>query len=193
MGRGTACPISHLGNPEILNRSKIALVCSVRCPGSVILQTYDLMKSLRNENVTVISGFHSPMERECLKILLRGSCGIVLCLARSLPKRTPSEYRKPIEEGRMLILSPFDDNQTRATKKSSAQRNRLVADMGNIVFVPYAAEGGKTEALCGEFLKLGKRAVTFGGDRSARLLDAGATAVDTAEELLLICRKERSV
>jgi len=29
-------------------------------------------RRMRDEGVTVISGFHSPIEKECLRILLRG-------------------------------------------------------------------------------------------------------------------------
>jgi hypothetical protein len=40
-------------------------------PRGYILKTYDLMKKLRETDITVISGFHSAMERECLNILLK--------------------------------------------------------------------------------------------------------------------------
>ncbi len=39
----------RLGSPEILKKRKIALICSVKCPGSVILHTYDLMRDLRTK------------------------------------------------------------------------------------------------------------------------------------------------
>lgn len=42
------------------------------------------MKLLRDAGVTVIGEFHSPMEKECLNILLRGSQPIIVCPARSL-------------------------------------------------------------------------------------------------------------
>lgn len=51
----------------------LALVCSVKCPGDLILKTYDLAQQLREAEVTIIGGFHSLMERECLTILLRGN------------------------------------------------------------------------------------------------------------------------
>src|SRR3990170_4088734 len=102
-----------LGNRGILDHKKIGMRCSIKCPGSVILRTYDLMRDLRKEDVTLISGFHSPMERECLNILLRGTCGVVVCPARSLPKRIPSDFKKPLDSGRMLLLSAFDEGEQR--------------------------------------------------------------------------------
>ena len=65
--------IATLGNLDILQHKPLALFSSVKCPGDLILQTYDLAQCLRQSGVTVIGGFHSPMERECLTILLRGT------------------------------------------------------------------------------------------------------------------------
>src|SRR2546425_258524 len=54
--------VSVLGNLDILQTKPVALFCSVKCPGNLILQTYDLAQKWRDQGVTVISGFHSPME-----------------------------------------------------------------------------------------------------------------------------------
>ena len=62
----------------------LALFCSVKCPGKLIMDTYDLAQHLRDIGVTVISGFHSPMEQECLHILLRSPNPVIWCLARGL-------------------------------------------------------------------------------------------------------------
>jgi len=92
--------IAALGNLDILRRKTLALFCSVKCPGNLILQTYDLAQNLRQAGVTVIGGFHSPMERECLTILLRGTQPIIFCPARSIGRmRIRTEYKKPLEEG----------------------------------------------------------------------------------------------
>lgn len=164
---------STVGNSDILNRRKIALICSVKCPGGVILQTYELMKGVRGESVTVISGFHSPMERECLNVLLKGTCGIVICYARTIPKRVPSEFRQAIDAGRMLLISPFLDKHNRVTSETSVQRNRFIAALSDVVFVPYAAAGGKTEALCREIVRQGKPLFTLLGEYTANLAKIG--------------------
>jgi predicted Rossmann fold nucleotide-binding protein DprA/Smf involved in DNA uptake len=184
-GAGSISDVQVIGNAALLDCRSIALICSVKCPGSVILQTYELVKAIRVESVAVISGFHSPMERECLNILLRGTCGIVVCPARSLPKRIPAAYRLALKGGRMLMLSPFDKKQTRATRETSAERNRLVASLADVVFVPYAAEGGKTEALCREIIAAGSRVLTFAGEHSANLRSLGAECVGSDGMALL--------
>ena len=66
---------------KILERRLLGLFCSTKCPGDAILQTYDLVRALRDAGVAVIGGFHSPMEKECLDLLLRGNQPIVICPA----------------------------------------------------------------------------------------------------------------
>src|SRR3972149_4062901 len=107
--------IIALGNLDILQRKgtahrapTLALFCSVKCPGNLILQTYDLAQNLRLAGVPIIGGFHSPMGRECLTILLRGTPPIIVCPARSITgMRLRSEYKKPLNDGRLLFLSTF--------------------------------------------------------------------------------------
>lgn len=56
--------ITAIGNLDILHSKSLAVFSSVKCPGAIILKTYDLMKKLREADITVVSGFHSAMERE---------------------------------------------------------------------------------------------------------------------------------
>jgi len=162
-------PLHSVGDPDLLKNRTLALLCSVKCPGSIILRTYDLMQDLRNENVTIISGFHSPMEKECLKILLRGTCGIVICYARSLPKHMPLEFKEPTNDGRLLLLSEYDDKHNRPTKEISTERNNLIASIADVLLVPYASPGGMVEEICGKAVAKGKSVLSFDYDLSSIL------------------------
>ncbi|HPD60516.1 MAG TPA: DNA-processing protein DprA [Thermodesulfobacteriota bacterium] len=167
--------ISALGDFNILNHQKLAIFCSAKCPGSLILQTYDLAEMLREEGVTVISGFHSPIERECLRLLLRGDQPIILCLARSIDRlRIRREYRKPLAEGKLLILSPLVENQPRPTVAMGLYRNRFVAALADRIFVPYAALLSKTENFCNEILSWQKPLYTFESEFNQNLIFQGA-------------------
>ena len=69
----------------------------MKCPGDLILQTYDLAQQLRDTGTTVIGGFHTPMERECLTILLRGAQPVIVCPARSIDNlRLPQAFKQPL-------------------------------------------------------------------------------------------------
>jgi predicted Rossmann fold nucleotide-binding protein DprA/Smf involved in DNA uptake len=166
-----------MGEAAILNRSKVALLSSRKCPGKLILDTYDLCQRFRAEGITVISGFHSPMEEECLRILLRSPHPVIWCLARGLLKRIPTEpvdCRAAVAEGRLLIVSPFKDSVRHATAKTAITRNRLVASLAATVVVAHAAPGSKIEALSLELLAAGKPLYTFDHPANAAILAAGA-------------------
>src|SRR5262245_64385732 len=60
--------LSIIGNQGLLSERKVGLFCSVRCPDDTTLRAYDACLKLRDEGITSISGFHSPVEKECLKI-----------------------------------------------------------------------------------------------------------------------------
>ena len=111
--------VTALGNLAILQRQKLALFCSVRCPGKLILETYHLTHSLRDACITVIGGFHSPMEQECLRVLLRGRQPIIICPARGISNiRLPADWKTGLAASRLLLLSPFAGNLRRATALS---------------------------------------------------------------------------
>ncbi|NQT47727.1 MAG: DNA-processing protein DprA [Chloroflexi bacterium] len=170
--------VAVLGNPEILWGRKLAILCSSRCPGSLILQTHQLIQTLRQSAVTVVSGFHSPVEQECFTLLLRHVKSIVYCLARALDgMRIPRECREPLEERRLVFLSPFLEKPRRATAETAFYRNRFVAALADVVLVLHAEPGGKTEHLCREVLSWGKSLFTLSSDHNENLVALGARAV----------------
>lgn len=159
-----------IGNLEILNDNLLGIFCSIKCPGRIILKTYDLMRVLRDSGVSVAGGFHSPIEKDCLDILIKGAQPIVVCPARSIIRmRIPKTWKKAIDTGRMLILSPFGEKQKRPTISSAHIRNQLVIEICSKFVIPYADSGSKTERLYREIIDINKPVYTFESSiRSAR-------------------------
>ena len=145
--------IFALGDLDILRQKMLALFCSVTCPGNLILQTLDLARQLREAGIVVISGFHSPMEKECFSLLLGGKQPVIWCPAKRLTvNRLRKEYAEPISEGRLLMLSPFGEKVKRARQDIARFRNEFVAALAEQVFVVYASPGGKIEPFCKKIL-----------------------------------------
>lgn len=65
--------ISFCGNSEILSDEKIGFFCLSKSSGAAILKVFERANRWRKEKTTIIGGFHSPLEREVLEILLKGS------------------------------------------------------------------------------------------------------------------------
>lgn len=172
--------IAAVGNLDLLASKPLALICSIKCPGSIILQTYDLAQRLRDAGAPVIGGFHSPIERECLRILLRGRQPVIVCPARGLQgMRIPSEHKPALKEGRLLYLSPFSDKLRRATVETALLRNRFVAALAERIIVPYAAPNSKTFELCGLIISWGKSVSTLANEACAPLIDLGSQLIGT--------------
>jgi predicted Rossmann fold nucleotide-binding protein DprA/Smf involved in DNA uptake len=170
--------VAARGNLEILDGKTAALFCSVACPGSLILQMYDVARALRDAGVTVIGGFHSPMEQEALILLLRGTQPLIVCPARAIEEmRLPAAWQAALRQERLLLLSPFEPAQRRATAERAQQRNKVVAALATAVFVAHATPGGSTEALCRYVLAWGKPLLALESDYNPGLIARGAQPV----------------
>jgi predicted Rossmann fold nucleotide-binding protein DprA/Smf involved in DNA uptake len=180
LGDRAPATITARGNLNILpgqsSAPLVALFCSVQCSGSIILQTYALAYALRDAGAAVISGFHSPMEKECLNVLLDGSQPVVICPARGIERlRLPAAWKAALKQERLLLLSPFAENQRRATTGRAQIRNEFVAALADAVLVAHAVPGGKTERFCREVRAWGKPLLALENAENADLLALGAT------------------
>ena len=172
------------GKPGLLEGELLGFFCSIRCPGDIILKIYDLARALRSTDVTLIGGFQSTMEREFLDLVLRGSAKVIICPARGLgTMRIPANWRKPLADRRLLLLSFFDDNIRRPVTAVTARRNAYVADLAARLVIAHAERGGKTEKLCKDRLARGKSVFALASADNEHLLELGAVPV-TADNLL---------
>ena len=182
----TALPpeTAHRGNLRLLEEPLTALFCSQRCPGDLILRTYDLAKAMRDAGVPVIGGFQTRMEKECLRLLLRGAQPVVVCPARGIEHmRVPRDWRPALDDGHLLFLSPFPATIRRPTAKLAAQRNDLVASLASRVFIAHAAPDSKTEAFARKLAASRKPLLTLDNPSNGNLVAMGAS-VDTLDQAL---------
>ena len=163
------------------NGRLLALFCSAKAPASIILQVHDLAQRWRTDEVTIISGFHSPVERECLEVLLRGPGAVIVCPARGLDRmRLKREYREPMAAGRLLLMSPFGEKVRRMTAATALTRNRFVAALADTVLIAHAQPGSKTEELAREALDGGKQVCTLDHPANEHLLALGVLSYSPA-------------
>jgi predicted Rossmann fold nucleotide-binding protein DprA/Smf involved in DNA uptake len=170
--------IQTIGNLEILDRRLLGFFCSAQCSGNVILRTYDLIQALRNAGMSVIGGFHTPMEKECLDLLLRGPQPIVVCPARSVQRmRLASSWRRALDQERLLIVSPFEARYRRVTAELAERRNRLVATLSSEILVAHAGPQTKTERLGTELLDRGIAVHAIDLPDNAHLIERSAVPI----------------
>lgn len=174
-----------IGDLAILKRRLLGFFCSTRCPGELILRTYDLARAWRDAGVTIIGGFHSPMEKECLSLLLHGTQPVVICPARNIERmRLPMAWQPALTEGRLLILSPFAGKQRRMTVDLARKRNEFVAALADEIFVAYASPGSRTEQFCRDLFRRGKSVLTVESSENSTLLSLGAVLLRSDAAIL---------
>ena len=118
---------AYLGNKELLKMRKVGFLASRKISTLSILPTLDwAMEISKRTDVAVVSGFHSRMERDVLKILLKGHCSIIVVLARGMYRKLPQIYEEAMQQSRLLIISCEKENVTRVSEASAHKRNEYV-------------------------------------------------------------------
>lgn len=145
-----------LGNETLLKIVKTTFLCSRSIPASAVLKCYDWAIAQREVGNCIISGFHSQLEKDVFHYLLKGNQPIIIALARGLKEKIEPELIKPLEEGRILIISPFDKTVKRVTEQTAEIRNKMMIELADNITVGYASEGGNLETL----LKTTKKEIT---------------------------------
>jgi len=180
-----------IGKLDILDKKLLGFFCSVKCPGQLILETYDLARKLRDDGIAVISGFHSPIEKDCLDLLLLGKQPVVVCPARGIERmRIPATWRKPLDQDSLSVISPFEPKHRRPTNELTERRNRFVAALSNDIFISYATKGGKLEQFCREQIEKGKRVYTFNNHENKNLTQLGCVGVSIDDLIDKVSQKK---
>ena len=123
---------TYLGNKELLNRWKIGFFASRKISSSAILPTLDWAVEIsKRADVVVVSGFHSRLEKDVLKFLLQGKCGIIIVLARSMYRKLPKIYDTVMKENRLLIISLEKETVTRVSERTAHKRNKYVEELAD--------------------------------------------------------------
>ena len=136
-----------IGNKTLLELKKTAFFCSRKIPASAVLKCYDWAIKQREEGDCIISGFHSQLQKDAFHYLLKGHQPIIIALARGLKEKIEPELIKPMKQGRILIISPFDKTVKRVTEQTAEIRNKMMLELADNITVGYASEGGKIESL----------------------------------------------
>ena len=187
LGENASPCLYAMGDPSILRQRLLGLICSIQCPGSIVIKTLDAARALRDAGVAVIGGFHSPMEQEFLDILLRGDQPVVLCAAKGLPGLRMGQAARQAAAGRRLLaISSFDDKVRRTTAAQAVQRNDLVAALSEIILVPHAAPGGKTWTTVEAALTRGQMVCTLEDDENMSLVQQGTRSVEVQHLIDLV-------
>lgn len=97
--------------------------------------------------------------------------------------RISAEWKAPLAEGRLLVLSPFQKPR-RPTAELAQRRNEFVVALADTVLIAHAGPGSKTESFCRQVLAWGKPVLTLDSYENAGLIALGVRAVRPGSAVL---------
>ena len=139
--------VSSFGNTELLKLRKTAFLCSREIPASVVLKCYDWAIEQREKRNCVISGFHSKIEKDVFHYLLAGTQPVIIVLARGMKEKIEPVLKTAIDAGRLLMVTPFEDNVKRVSAETAEKRNRFMIELADEVVIGLASKGGMLESM----------------------------------------------
>ncbi|UZR29687.1 DNA-processing protein DprA [Methylococcus mesophilus] len=141
VGIEAAAQIVGAGETALLAEPLLGLIASRECPGHVLLETLDCVPEWVKAGRVIVSGYHSPLEQQVLRSVLRRKGRVVKVLARGMKEYRPQpEEREPLTTGRMLVITACPTEVRRTTRETALARNRLVLALASEIIVPYVAD-----------------------------------------------------
>ena len=151
VGPELAARIVGAGDTALLNEPLLGLIASRDCPGHVLLETLDRVPEWVQAGRVIVSGFHSPLEQQILRSVLRRQGRAVKVLARGMSDYRPTaEEREPLAAGRMLAITACPPEVRRITRETALARNRLVLALASEIVIPHVADDSPLAALLEE-------------------------------------------
>jgi predicted Rossmann fold nucleotide-binding protein DprA/Smf involved in DNA uptake len=148
----TATRLIGVGNANLLIEPLLGFIASRQCPGHILIETLDRVTQWTQANRVLVSGFHSPLEQQVLRSLLRRKGRAVKVLARGMRDYRPEPDEKPaLAENRLLVITAFPPTVTRSTRATALERNRLVLQLAAERVIPHIAPQSPLAELLREF------------------------------------------
>ena len=124
------------GNKDLLDRPLVAFFASRNAPPEALELATRWAQKIAQTDKIVVSGFHSPIERAVLDVLLTHGCSVVVTLGRSLYRKIPAHLQAAYDENRLLFVS--FRGYSRHSWRSSEIRNWKAAGLADeVYFTPF--------------------------------------------------------
>ncbi|MGH8190837.1 MAG: DNA-processing protein DprA [Rhodanobacteraceae bacterium] len=152
------------GDPRRLDGELTAFFASRQCPGQAIRAALKWALHQAQAGCAVVGGFHSPLERSVLELLLEARSPVVAVLARSVESaRLPVAWQAAIGRGHLVVVSGTSDRR-RLDHDRSSSRNELVATLASEIVVAHINPVGSLAAQVREWRRRGNTVVVLHGD-----------------------------
>lgn len=180
------------GPLDFLDRFGMSVICSDTSGGLALMETNQVLFTIREYDLNYIGGWYSVIETEIFRLgLWRDNTTVTLLSSKGLAKENfdsylldrfypplhqfpeRKEYFRRSEEGELLMLSVSDPDDGRQSRKNIRVRNWTACALGDVVFIPYGPKGTKTYTMAKRIARAGFPAFTLDHEEARDLLDLG--------------------
>ena len=110
----------YLGNEDLLDRNLVAFFASREYSEEVAERAVRWAEEICQTDNVVISGFHSPLEKEILRVLCEHKYPGIVALGRAMCNRVQPTYNKPLIKGDSYLCRFAATRVTAASPQRSA-------------------------------------------------------------------------
>jgi DNA processing protein len=166
-----------VGDQSILQKNLLGIISARRFDSDLSWKSVQLLQQLGSlENLAFVSGWHSPLEKEAFRVVIRLPASLIICVAKSLQRFAPSEEIKiRLNEGRSLLLTHCSPKAKRISREASLRRNQLVMGLAKALLVLSAPDESSSLALAKAALRKGTPVLTPEHPLNRGLLELAAT------------------
>jgi hypothetical protein len=186
----TPPPIAYAyGNPSVLAAPTLAVLSSRTLDEQTVAATVAVLRRATTEACTVVSGGMKSTHRVAAVTVKATGASRVIVLDRGLfcvfgkdLRSDPFGFgpgRAPLDLTSTLVLSTFRPYD-HAAPANGRRRDRLVADLADVVVAIHARPGGEIEHVCLRVLDRGGCVLSWHGE-NAGLVAAGAVPIDDSD------------
>lgn len=137
---------NYIGNLKLLNNHKIGFLSSQKSNPNTISRITEWLDTI-NDDTCIVSGFQSKNESKLLDLLLKNNKKIIVVLSREIYDKCPIKFETAVKNGKMLIISPFDNMLKVTTRDNARSRNQFVLDTSHEIVVGDLSEGGMLDSM----------------------------------------------
>lgn len=177
----------YSGNINLLDKSPLAVFCSRTIPMNLFLPALDLLKEIKEKEITLISGWHSNVEKRLLESRSPNSLSnIIIFLAKGIENyKLPNYLIKDFKNNRILITS-FWENVKRISKRNSEIRNNAIIQKADKILFLYIEKNGNLEKLFDLSIQTNKKVFLLDHPSNDNWFEKGALplSIYNLEEIL---------
>ena len=131
------------GDQGLLAKPLSAFFASRACPAAAIRAAMEWAIACAQEQIPVIGGFHTPLERSVLTVLLKAASPLVVVLPRPVTTaHLPHEWKLALNAGHLTVVSRVV-RRARLSSEAAMHRNDTVARLADTIFIAHAEPGGQ--------------------------------------------------